>query len=83
MTVINSTIAVFAKSGYLGTPIAAVARHAEILPAHVFKLFPSNEALFEVALEQAFEQIHSTLGEGAQASADQTPDGLLTAMGVA
>ena len=79
--VVNSAIAVFAKSGYLGTPVAAVARHAEISPAYVFKLFPSKEELFVVALEQAFEQIHATLAAGAQASADQTANGLLTAMG--
>jgi AcrR family transcriptional regulator len=82
-TVINSAIAVFAKAGYLGTPIAAVAKHAKISPAYVFKLFPSKEELFAAALEQGFELIHSTLAEGADASTDQTPDGILSAMGVA
>jgi AcrR family transcriptional regulator len=81
--VINSAIAVFAKSGYLGTPIAAVAKHAKISPAYVFKLFPSKEELFVAALEQSFELIHSTLAEGADASADRTPDGILSAMGAA
>jgi AcrR family transcriptional regulator len=81
--VINSAIAVFAKSGYLGTPIAAVAKHAEISTAYVFKLFPTKEELFVGALEQAFELIHSTLIHGADASADQTPDGVLSEMGAA
>jgi AcrR family transcriptional regulator len=81
--VINSAIAVFAKSGYLGTPIAAVAKHAKISPAYVFKLFPSKEELFVAALEHAFELIHSTLSDGADTSADQTPEGVLSTMGAA
>jgi AcrR family transcriptional regulator len=80
-TVIDSAIVVVAKSGYLGTPIAAVAKHAKISPAYVFKLFPSKLELFVAALEQGFELIHSTLSDGADASSDQTPDGLLSAMG--
>lgn len=81
--VICSAIVVFAKAGYLGTPIAAVAKHAEISPAYVFKLFPSKEELFVAALEHGFELIHSTLIEGADASTNQTPDDILSAMGVA
>src|SRR5580704_13838631 len=82
-TVIKSAIAVFAKSGYLGTPIAAVARHAKISSAYVFKLFPRKQELFVAALEQAFDLIHSTLSDGADSSADQAPDGVLSAMGAA
>ena len=82
-TVINSAIAVFAKGGYLGMPIAAVAKHAGISPAYVFKLFPSKERLFVAALNRCFEFIHSALADGAEASADQTPEGLLFAMGEA
>lgn len=80
-SVIKSAIAVFAKAGYLGTPIAAVAKHARISPAYVFKLFPSKEELFVAALEHGFELIHATLSDGADTSADQTPDGILFAMG--
>ena len=82
-TVINSAIVVFAKAGYLGTPIAAVAKHAKISPAYVFKLFPRKEALFVAALEQDFELIQSKLANSAGASADQTPVGILAAMGEA
>jgi AcrR family transcriptional regulator len=49
----------------------------------VFKLFPSKQELFVAALEQGFELIHSPLAEGADANADQTPDGILSAMGAA
>ena len=80
-TVINSAIAVFAKGGYLGTPITAVAKQAGISPAYVFKLFPSKGELFVAALDRCFELIHSALAEGADASVDQTPEGLLFAMG--
>ena len=80
-SVINSAIAVFAKGGYLGTSIATVATHARISPAYVFKLFPRKEELFVAALDRCFELVHSTLADGADASTDHTPEGLLFAMG--
>ena len=80
-TVINSAIAVFAKGGYLGTPIAAVAKHARISPAYVFKLFPRKEELFVAALDRCFELVHAALAEGSEASTDHTPERLLFAMG--
>lgn len=80
-TVVNSAIAVFAKNGYLGTPIAAVAKHAKISPAYVFKLFPSKEELFLAALNRAFLVIQETFESSADMSADQTPDAVLMAMG--
>jgi AcrR family transcriptional regulator len=79
--VINSAVAVFAKGGYLGTPIAAVAKHAKISPAYVFKLFPTKEELFVAALEHAFDRIQSALDDSFDASAEQTPDDILFAMG--
>ncbi|WP_407571667.1 TetR/AcrR family transcriptional regulator [Deinococcus altitudinis] len=80
-TVLDSAVVVFARSGYLGTPITAVAEHAGISPAYVFKLFPSKEALFVAALERCFASVLVALERGADASGDQTPDGLLWAMG--
>ena len=80
-TVISSAIAVFAKGGYLGTPIAAVAKHAGISTAYVFKLFPSKEELFVAALDRCFELVHAALSAGAEASGDQAPEALLFAMG--
>src|SRR5258708_29979384 len=38
----------------LTRPIAAVAKHATISSAYVFKLFPSKQGLFVAALEHAF-----------------------------
>jgi hypothetical protein len=40
-----------------------------------------KQELFVAALEQAFDLIQSTLSDGADSSADQTPDGVLSAMG--
>jgi len=80
-TVIERAIQVFAKTGYPGTPIAAVAAEAKISPAYVFKLFPTKETLFVAALDHCFGRIHETLAASAAASADQTPDAVLQAMG--
>ena len=80
-TVIQSAVMVFAQSGYLGTPVTAIAEHAQISPAYVFKLFPSKEQLFIAALERCFALVMAALARGAEASADQTPDDILWAMG--
>lgn len=79
--VLTSAITVFARSGYLGTPIAAVAADAEISPAYVFKLFPGKESLFVAALDRCFELIEAALERGAESAGDATPDELLDAMG--
>ncbi|WP_421761853.1 TetR/AcrR family transcriptional regulator [Devosia sp.] len=82
-TVIASAIAVFAQSGYLGTSVAAVAEHAGISPAYVFKLYPSKELLFVTALEACFEQVLASLERGAAESRGQTPEAILYDMGQA
>ena len=79
--VIASAIAAFAKDGFLGTPITAVAKHAGISPAYVFKLFPSKEGLFAAALDRCFELTLVAFAEGAANSTEQTPEGVLSAMG--
>lgn len=82
-TVISSAIAIFAQTGYLGTSVATIAEHAGISQAYVFKLFPSKELLFVTALERCFERVQAALEQGAAASEDLTPDGILFAMGQA
>lgn len=79
--VIRSAVTVFARSGYLGTPVSAVAEHAEISTAYVFKLFPRKEDLFVAALGRCFNLIQNALEAGAAAVSDQTPEAILTAMG--
>ena len=76
-----SAVREFARGGYHGTTIADVARAARISPAYVFKLFPSKERLFVAALEDCFQQIVEALTIGAQEAGEQTPDGILDAMG--
>lgn len=80
-TVIASAIDVFGASGYLGTPISAVAEHAKISTAYVFKLFPGKETLFVAALERCFDRIEEALEAGAAASEGQSPSDILWAMG--
>lgn len=71
----------FAQGGYHGTTVADVARGSQISPAYVFKLFPGKESLFVAALEECFAQIIAALGAGADAASDQSPAGILDAMG--
>lgn len=79
--VLQSAVVVFARTGYLGTPITAVAEDARISPAYVFKLFPSKESLFVATLDRCFDLVQAALARGAQESADQTPEGVVWAMG--
>jgi AcrR family transcriptional regulator len=71
----------FARGGYHGTTVAAVAEEAKISSAYVFKLFPGKEALFVAALESCFDAIVDALAEGADAASDQQPATVLDAMG--
>jgi AcrR family transcriptional regulator len=73
----------FARGGFHGTTVADVAREARISPAYVFKLFPGKESLFVAALEMCFARIVEAISAGADASADQSPDGVIDAMGLA
>ncbi|WP_448006445.1 TetR/AcrR family transcriptional regulator [Agromyces bauzanensis] len=79
--VIEAAIAAFARTGYRGTTVADVASEAGISSAYVFKLFPSKEQLFVGALDSCFDRVLEALGHGAESTSDQTPDGVLDAMG--
>lgn len=80
-TVIRSAMVVFSSTGYLGTPITDIAKHARISTAYVFKLFPSKEDLFVATLERCFEVILAGLAKAAEESPDQAPEAILFAMG--
>lgn len=80
-TVIRSAITVFAKTGYLGTPVASVAADAGISPAYVFKLFPEKVSLFAAALERCYDLILDALAAGAASSDASDPGKVLFAMG--
>jgi AcrR family transcriptional regulator len=73
----------FSRGGFHGTTVADIAREAKISPAYVFKLFPGKESLFVAALEGCFDAILATLERGADGAADQSPAGVLDAMGSA
>ena len=79
--VILSAMAIFADSGYLGTPVTEIAKRAKISTAYVFKLFPRKEELFAAALQRTFELILAALQKGADESTDQAPEAVLFSMG--
>lgn len=82
-TVVGSAVTVFARAGYASTPIAAVAEHARISPAYVFKLFPAKVSLFVAALERCYERIMAALEDGAARAETQTAADVLHSMGEA
>ncbi|WP_348788820.1 TetR/AcrR family transcriptional regulator [Leifsonia sp. NPDC080035] len=81
--VAGAALQAFARRGYHGTTVADVAREARISPAYVFKLVPSKESLFVIALERCFHDVLDALRRGADAASDQSPTGILDAMGAA
>ena len=76
-----SALHAFARGGYHGTTVSDVAHEAKISPAYVFKLFPSKERLFVAALDDCFARVVDALRTGADESHEQTPTGILDAMG--
>lgn len=78
--VIRSAITVFSADGYFGAPISAVAAHAKISPAYVFKLFPGKTTLFIAALEECYNRIVAALQAGADAAGATSPADVLDAM---
>ena len=81
--VASSAMSAFSRGGYHATTVADVAREAGISPAYVFKLFPGKDRLFVAALEECFAQVVAALDVGAESAEDQSPDGVLWAMGSA
>lgn len=79
--VIDAAIREFSRTGYHGTPLAAVAQRAGISTAYVFKLFPGKERLFVAALDECFARVENALADGAATSESGTPDEVLDAMG--
>lgn len=76
-----AAMAAFARSGYRATTVADVGAEAGISSAYVFKLFPSKEQLFVAALDACFDRVLEALARGVETTADQSPDGVLDAMG--
>lgn len=79
--VVDAAIAEFARTGYHGTPINAVAAKAEISQAYVFKLFPGKVALFVAALDRCFELVERAMSTGAARAHGTDPDQILHEMG--
>ena len=80
-SIVEGALAEFSVTGYLGTPVTSIARHANISSAYVFKLFPSKEDLFVAALERCFEKIEFALTSAVDEGAASTPDEILWVIG--
>ncbi|MFC4333752.1 TetR/AcrR family transcriptional regulator [Salininema proteolyticum] len=80
-TVVSSAIETFARGGFHGVTIAAVAERAGISPAYVSKLFSSKTRLFTAALDECHRRIVDTMERGAEAAEDTSPEAVLHAMG--
>ncbi|WP_431971994.1 TetR/AcrR family transcriptional regulator [Nocardia sp. bgisy134] len=79
--VIDAAIAEFARAGFHGTPISAVATKAGISQAYVFKLFPGKTTLFVAALDRCFELVEKALSAGAARAEGVSPEQILHEMG--
>lgn len=79
--VVDAAIVEFARTGYHGTPISAVAARAAISQAYVFKLFPGKVALFVAALDRCYELVERALAKGLARAAGADPEKVLYEMG--
>lgn len=79
--VIRAAVPVFARQGYHGTPVTAVADAAGISQAYVFRLFTSKLGLFVAALEECYARVEQSLVEGAEQARGESPTRVLEAMG--
>lgn len=78
---VDAAVAAFASGGYHGTTVADVAKRAGISPAYVFKLYSSKEAVFVAALDRCFDLVVAALEAGVESTVEQSPEGVLDAMG--
>jgi AcrR family transcriptional regulator len=79
--VVACAMTVFARRGFHGTPVTAVADAAGISQAYVFRLFPTKTALFVAALDQCYASVREELTAAASRVPDGSPSGVLAAMG--
>jgi AcrR family transcriptional regulator len=79
--VVASAVTVFARRGFHGTPVTAVADAAGISQAYVFRLFPTKTSLFVAALEHCYSSVRDELTAAASRAVDGSPSQVLAAMG--
>jgi AcrR family transcriptional regulator len=81
--VLSAAMREFARTGYRGTSVRAVAEKAGISESYVFRLFGDKRELFVAALRRCFERIQEALREGADAAGSSRPREVLDGMAVA
>jgi AcrR family transcriptional regulator len=79
--VVACALTVFARRGFHGTPVTAVADAAGISQAYVFRLFPTKTALFVAALDHGYALLRAELTAAASRVGDGSPTQVLEAMG--
>lgn len=80
---LSAAIREFARTGYRGTSVRAVAERAGISEAYVFRLFGDKRELFVAALRRCFRRIQEALREGADAAGSSHPHEALDGMAAA
>jgi AcrR family transcriptional regulator len=79
--VVAGALTVFARRGFHGTPVTAVADAAGISQAYVFRLFPTKTALFVAALDHCYALVRAELTAAASRVVDGSSEQVLAAMG--
>src|SRR5437588_12440022 len=75
--VLEAAVAEFAAHGLAGTSTEDVARQAGISQPHLFRLFPTQKALFLALVERCFRRVEDTF---TAAAGDLTGDEAMAAM---
>lgn len=81
--VLSAAIRTFARTGYRGTAVEAVATEAGISESYVFRLFGDKRELFVAAVRRCFERIQEALREGADTVESSRPRAVLDGMAAA
>ena len=81
--IVVAASAIFARSGYAGTPVSAVAQAAGISQAYVFKLFPTKLDLFLAITSRNYDRIVAALTKAADKAGSGKSDKVLEAMSAA
>ena len=81
--IVTAAVRTFARTGYRGTPVSAVASSAGISEAYVFRLFGDKQSLFVAAVRFCFDEVREALAAGAAEVSSTDADAILTAMATA
>lgn len=78
--VLAAAVPIFARTGYLGSSVQAIAAASGISESYVFRLYGDKQALFLAALRHCFDRIREALDMAAEGASPRTPAAVLRAM---